>query len=103
MPAPETAPHRIACTVTANSQNNRGGQPGDFVLEVYVIDSFSGFTATGQLLGRSVSSTPFNQTCTVAAATSGTFTTGKTIAIVATGFISVNTVQDFSGLFWGVR
>lgn len=103
MPAPETAAHKIACTVTANSENNRGGQSGDFVLEVYVIDSFSEYTATGTLIGVSSSSTPYNQTATVAAASTATYNTEKIVAIVATGYVSVNQVTYFSGLFWGVR
>jgi hypothetical protein len=103
MPAPETAAHRIGCTFSANSRNKRGGQPGDFIVEVYQINSVSGYSASGELIGTSTSSSPYQQTAAVAGATTNTYTQSVTLAVFAGGFNSVNQVTTYSGMFWGVR
>jgi len=103
MPAPETADHRIACTVTLNSSNGFGSSSGDLALEVYVLDPPVGYSFSGSLIASATSSTPYNQTATVAGASSGTYGTNMLVGIFASGFTSSNTITEYSGLFWGVR
>jgi hypothetical protein len=103
MPAPETADHRIACTVTLNSSNGFGSSSGDLALEVYVLDPPVGYSFSGSLIASATSSTPYNQTATVAGASSGTYGTNMLVGIFASGFNSSNTITQYSGLFWGVR
>ena len=105
MPAPESAsaPHRITALVTVNSQNNKGPAPGDLIVEVYVVSTQTETTYTGELIGYSTSSTPYQQTGTVAGSSSAFYTTSKQVIIVVGGFDSINTITGFSGLLWGVR
>ena len=105
MPAPESAsaPHRITALVTVNSKNDKGPAPGDLIVEVYVVSTQTETTYTGELIGYSTSSTPYQQTGTAAGSSSAFYTTSKQVIIVVGGFDSINTITGYSGLLWGVR
>lgn len=104
MPAPEgSVAHKIAATATVTARNDRGSSSGDLIVKIVRVDSYSGFSATGEVLAEATTSSPFNFSLSISGASSVTHTTSQTIAIFVTGFNSSNTVTTYSGLFWGVR
>lgn len=103
MPAPETAAHRIAGVVSVKAENLAGGNAKDMVVRLVVNYSRSGTTLSGEVIGEVVTSGSYNMTAAVAAASSGTYGTAVTLAILVSGYNSYNRVDTVSGLFWGVR
>jgi hypothetical protein len=118
MPAPETAAHRIAATISAAAQNNAGGTSKDFsvMLVVPYIVAFETFVDQGgntvtarviqngsDIIANQGVSGPFSFSTSVTGSTIGTYTTAQPAAILVSGNNANNTVGNVSGLFWGVR
>ena len=118
VPAPETAAHRIAGTVSAGALNNSGGTSKDFSVMLVVPYSVAfetfvdqgGNTRTARVLqfgsdiiANNGVSAPFSFAVSVTGATAGTYSTAQDAAILVGGFNANNTVGNVSGLFWGVR
>lgn len=104
MPAPEgSVAHKVVATATVTARNNRGSSSGDLIVKVVRVDSYSGYSATGEVIAEATTSSPYNFSLSISGASAITHTTAQTIAIFVTGFNSSNTITTYSGLFWGVR
>jgi hypothetical protein len=118
VPAPETASHRIAGSVAVGANNNAGGTSKDFSIMLvapYIVafETFvdqGGNTVTARVIqtGSDIianvgTSGPFSFSVSSAGATAGTYSTSQPIAILVGGNNADNTVNNISGLFWGIR
>lgn len=103
MPAPETASHKIACAVSVSAVSNRGSNSSDLNMQVFLVISGSGTSFYGEVLTAVGASSPYSNTVTGAGVSTYTYSTPMAVAILVSGYVSDNTVGNYSGLFWGVR
>lgn len=101
MPAPETASHRIASTVTVNASNGRGD--ADLITYIVANAGLSGTTITGEVVGISAMSSQYGLSTTTAGASTSLYSTAVNIRVYVSAFYCKNTLTDISGMFWGVR
>jgi hypothetical protein len=101
MPAPETASHRIASTVTVNAGNGRGD--ADLITYIVANAGLSGSTITGEVVGVSAMSSQYGLSTTTAGASTNLYSTAVNIRVYVSAFYCRNTLTDISGMFWGVR
>lgn len=101
MPAPETASHRIASTVTVNASNGRGD--ADLITYIVANAGLSGTTITGEVVGISAMSSEYGLSTTTAGASTSLYSTAVNIRVYVSAFYCRNTLTDISGMFWGVR
>jgi hypothetical protein len=101
MPAPETASHRIASTVTVNANNGRGD--ADLITYIVANAGLSGSTITGEVVGISAMSSQYGLSTTTAGASTNLYSTAVNIRVYVSAFYCRNTLTDISGMFWGVR
>lgn len=102
MPAPETASHRIAATITVNANQGRA-DGSDLVTFIVVNAGLTGTTITGEVIGTSSMSSLYALSTTTAGASVALYSTAVPIKIYVSAFYCASTVADVSGMFWGVR
>jgi hypothetical protein len=118
VPAPETAAHRIASSVSISALNNTGGAAKDMTLLLVVpyVTAFETFVDQGgntitrrviqfgsDIIASAGTTGVFSFALSSAGSTSGTYSTSQPAAILVGGNSANNTIGNVSGLFWGIR
>jgi hypothetical protein len=102
MPAPATAPHKIAAVV--NVQATTGGASKDLGVLILTNYNISGDYLTAQeQISYMTNSGSYGIATNSSGVTSGTYASATPVGIFVTGYNADYTIQAINGLAWGVR
>lgn len=102
MPAPATAPHKIV--VVANVQASGVAANRDLGVVVLTNYSISGTTVTAQeQISYSVNSGSYGISTNAAGVTASNYSAATSVGIFVNGYNAEYTVQNITGVAWGVR
>jgi hypothetical protein len=103
MPAPATAPHKIA--IALNVQAIAGASQKDLGVKLFVDANFTGGSnvTASESIAYNTDSGTFAISTNAAGVTTSTYAAATTCMVFVTGYNAGYTVQSIDGLAWGVR